>query len=131
MKKNNEQRKEKRLSYNWPIRFAEDFDETLAQGQMVDVSSSGASFICPADKHCPYPDQYITALFSVPRFGRRNYYDMANYNRIGRVCRVDNVNTHLRRVAMQFSKPLFFKPGEQGISDDESQQRLRTASATM
>ena len=34
-----ERRREKRLRYNWPVWFAEDFNAVLSQGQMVDVSS--------------------------------------------------------------------------------------------
>jgi len=49
-----ERRAEKRLRYNWPIWFAQDFDDILTQGQMVDVSSRGAAFTCYADR-CPWP----------------------------------------------------------------------------
>ncbi len=47
-----ERRREARLQYSWPVWFAEDFDDILTQGQMVDVSSGGAAFTCYADK-CP------------------------------------------------------------------------------
>ena len=46
MEKNNERRMEQRLRYHWPIWFAEDFDEELSQGQMVNISSRAAAFTC-------------------------------------------------------------------------------------
>ena len=126
MKKVEEQRCERRLQYHWPIRFANDFDETLFQGQMVDVSSWGGSFTCHADQGGFDTGQRIRALFSVPRFGTDESFDMASYTRVGRICRVENVDGLLHRVAIQFAEPLFFKPGEQGLSQDEAQRRLKS-----
>ena len=123
--KEQEQRSEQRLCYDWPIRFAEDFDGILSQGNMVDICSRGGAFTCRADRHCPSPGQEVTALFSVPRFGRKGSYDMANYARVGRICRVEEVDESVRRVAMQFIEPLFFKPGEQGISEADVELRLQ------
>jgi len=94
---------------------------------MVDVSSAGAAFTCHADEGCPYPGQHLTARFSVPCFGLDESFDMANFIRSGRICRVDNVNDFLCRVAIQFAEPLPFKPGEQAGSDSDTQQRLKAA----
>ena len=113
MDKNMERRLEQRLRYHWPVWFAEDFNDTLAQGQMVDVSSGGAAFTCHADKNCPHPGQELTARFSVPCFADEDAFDMASFTRLGHVCRVEEVNSFLRRVAVQFSEPLPFQPGEQ------------------
>ena len=126
MDRNNERRSEQRLRYYWPIWFAEDFNEALSQGQMLDISSRGAAFTCHADDTCPYLGQEITARFSVPRFGPDDSFDMANFTRSGHICRVDDVNTFLRRVAVQFVEPLPFKPGEQTDHKTESdtQQEL-------
>ena len=60
-----ERRSEQRLRYYWPIWFAENFDGTLTQGQMVDVSSKGAAFTCYADNDCPYPGQHMMTRFSI------------------------------------------------------------------
>ena len=68
MDTNNERRKEQRLRYHWPVWFAEDFNEALSQGQMVDISSTAAAFTCRTDEHYPYVGQHLTARFSVPRF---------------------------------------------------------------
>jgi hypothetical protein len=110
---NCERRTEQRLRYYWPVWFAENPDHALSQGQMVDISSRGAAFTCYADEGCPYPGQYITARFSVPQYGPDDSFDMANFTRSGHVCRVDQVNPFLRRIAVQFAEPLPFKPGEQ------------------
>ena len=124
MEEQNERRTEQRLRYYWPIWFAEDPNEMLAQGQMVDVSSRGAAFTCYADNVCPYPGQHITARFSVPRYGPEDSFDMANFTRSAHVCRVDNINSFLRRIAVQFAEPLPFKPGEQPDSELDAQQQL-------
>ena len=90
---------------------------------MLDISSRGAAFTCPADDTCPYLGQEITARFSVPRFGPNDSFDMANFTRSAHVCRVDNVNSFLRRIAVQFAEPLPFKPGEQNTCEAEIQTK--------
>ncbi len=125
MEENNDRRKEARLRYQWPVWFAEDFNAMLAQGQMVDISSEGAAFMCPAEERCPYLGQEVTARFSVPRFGADDSFDMASFTRLGRTCRVDDIDSFLRRVAIQFAEPLPFKPGEQADSQSDTQQRLK------
>jgi hypothetical protein len=124
MDENSDRRTEQRLRYYWPIWFAENVDHALSQGQMVDVSSKGAAFTCYAQDDCPYPGQHITARFSVPRYGSDDSFDMANFTRWGYVCRVDNVNSFIRRVAVQFAEPLPFKPGEQAGSESEAEETL-------
>ena len=126
MKKTKNHRREERLYYDWPVRFAKGFEEELFMGQMVDISSWGGSFTCPGNNSQLKPGENVTTLFSVPRFGRARgrSYDMANYTRIGRICRVEKMDDSLSRIAIQFTKPLFFKPGEQGLSSTDIQQRL-------
>jgi len=113
MNTTSERRTEQRLSYQWPIWFAQDLNGDLSQGQMVDLSSRGAAFTCYADDRCPYPGQHLTARFSIPQYGRDDSFDLMDFIRAGRVCRVDGVNNSLRRVAIQFSEPLPLRPGEQ------------------
>jgi hypothetical protein len=115
-----ERRAEKRLRYYWPIWFAESFDDALSQGQMVDLSSRGAAFTCYADDGCPSPGQHITARFSVPCYGPDGSFDMANFTRSGHICRVDDINRFLRRIAVQFAEALPFKPGEQDSRQAET-----------
>ena len=117
----NERRTEQRLRYYWPIWFSENFDDALSQGQMLDVSSKGAAFTCYADNDCPYPGQHITARFSVPHYGPDDSFDMANFTRSAHVCRVQDVNSFLRRIAVQFAEPLPFKPGEQNAAESYAQ----------
>lgn len=106
-----ERRRERRLRYSWPIWFAEDFDDILTQGQMVDVSSGGAAFTCYADR-CPANGDQITARFSVPKYANTESFDLSNFIREGRICRIDELGPYVRRVAVQFAEPLPFKPGE-------------------
>ncbi len=127
MNRDDERRRENRLRYYWPIWFAENIDHQLSQGQMVDISSQGAAFTCYAEQDCPHPGQHITARFSVPRYGENDAFDMANFTRSGHVCRVENVNSFLRRVAVQFAEPLPFKPGEQAEDNADSEQVLEPA----
>ncbi|MBW8040192.1 MAG: hypothetical protein FVQ85_09360 [Planctomycetes bacterium] len=124
-----ERRTEQRLRYYWPIWFAEDFNEVLSQGQMIDISSSGAAFTCHADNSCPYIGQHITARFSVPHFGPDDSFDMANFTRSGHISRIDEVSSFLRRVVIQFAEPLPFRPGEQadGESESDAERTLETA----
>lgn len=126
MDKTKNHRREQRLYYDWPVRFAKGFEEELFMGQMVDICSWGSSFTCPINNNQLKPGENVTTLFSVPRFGRGRgqSYDMANYTRIGRICRVEKVDESLNRIAIQFTKPLFFKPGEQGVTDTDIKQRL-------
>jgi hypothetical protein len=39
--------------------------------------------------------------------------------------RVDNINSFLRRIVVQFAEPLPFKPGEQADSDADAEQMLK------
>ncbi len=116
--------REHRLYYDWPICFAEDFEKTLFQGRMLNVSSMGAAFICNADSR-PYPGQHVTTRFRVPRFGSAYPFNIVLFTNVSRICRVDDIDNLLRRVAIKFVRPLFFKPGEQDISKSDVQQRLK------
>lgn len=121
-----ERRREKRLRYNWPVWFAEDFNQLLTQGQMVDLNSTGAAFTCYTDQ-CPQPGQQITARFSVPHYGPDNSFDMSNFIRPGCICRVEELNPFLRRVAFQFAEELPFKPGEQSNIPAAAQDKVENS----
>ena len=112
-----ENRSESRLRYSWPIWFAENYDDILSQGQMVDISSGGAAFTCYAD-NCPYVGQEITTRFSVPSHGTDDPFALENFVRSGNICRIDEISPYVRRVAVQFAEPLPFKPGE--ISEEDT-----------
>lgn len=127
MKEYDDRRTEQRLRYYWPIWFAEDVNTTLSQGQMVDISSHAAAFTCYASNGCPNYGQHLTARFSVPRYGEEGSFDMANFTRSGYVYRIDNVNSFLRRIVVQFAEPLPFRPGEQETNESETQQILESA----
>jgi hypothetical protein len=111
MAETEERRREKRLQYNWPVWFAANFDGELSQGQMMDISSGGAAFTCYSDK-CPHGEQKITTRFSVPLYDEENSFDLENFIRDGRICRIDEISPYIRKVAIQFAEPLPFKPAE-------------------
>jgi hypothetical protein len=108
------------------MQYAKSVKEPLLQGRMVDLSSQGAAFLCIAGNNCPKEDELLKTCFSVPRFDSDKTFDSTSYRRIGRVCRVDNVNNGLRRIALQFAKPLPFRPGEQNISRHDRIYNLAT-----
>ena len=124
MEKAGEQRAEKRLRYRWHARFALSPKQKPLSGQMVNVSSKGMALLYHNDKNCPGPNQLITTNFGVPHFDSGGSFDTVFFNRIGRVCRIDNLTSKVNRIAIQFAEPLFFKPGEQDISDSDAKQRL-------
>jgi hypothetical protein len=124
MEKAKEQRAEKRLRYRWHARFALKPKQKPLSGQMVDVSSKGMALLYHNDENCPHPNQSITTNFGVPYFDSGDSFDTVFFNRTGRVCRIDNLTSKVNRIAIQFAEPLFFKPGEQNISDSDAKRRL-------
>ena len=125
------QRQEQRLCYRWPVRFASDVKEKPFPGQIVDVSSWNLAFLCHADKNCPSLEQLITLDFGVPYFGSTDSFDTVFFNRVGRVCRIDELSNLVNRVVIQFARPLFFKPGEQSISESDAMQRLEAKAQSL
>jgi hypothetical protein len=101
------------MPYNWPIWLKDDIGQELVQGEMVDISSKAAAFTCHAYESYASEGQELTAYFSVPICGPGNSFAVRNFTRSGCTCRVEPINDELRRVAVQFAKPLSFKPGEQ------------------
>ena len=106
------------------MRFTRGSDEAFFPGRMIDLSSQGAAFFCRSDESCPARDQRIDTHLSVPRFGAGKSFERNNYVRSSRVWRVDELNESVRAIAVRFSEPLPFKPGEQGISESEAEERL-------
>lgn len=107
MQKIKERRKEKRLHFELPVRFAEKTDGPFHQGLMVDISSIGMAFICEADKTCPSLNQVLTMQFSIPRFGTGSS-DMQQITRTGCVFRIDELIGGRHRIAIKFDNPPFW-----------------------
>jgi len=124
---NTERRTEERLRYYWPVWFAEDFENDLSQGQMVDVTSGGAAFTCYNDQPRPEQGQKLTTRFSVPRFGQDESFEMTDFFRTGTVCRVEDVNDYLHKIAIQFHNPLPFRPGEQNHRKSKTVDKLKAS----
>ena len=122
--KTNEKRAEQRLRYRWPVRFAMRVRQKPLSGQIVDVTSRGLAFLYHPGENCPHPDQFVKTSFGVPHFNSHGSFDTVFFNRVGRVCRVDSLSGKVNRVAIQFAEPLFFRPGEQDITESDAQQRL-------
>ncbi len=107
-----ERRRLQRLHFNWPVWFAEDFNDVLFQGQMSDVSKGGMSFTYNKDHKRLWAGQQVMIRFSVPRFGPANDFGMANFTRTAFIRDVGSVNARLNRAAVQFAQPLPFDPNE-------------------
>jgi hypothetical protein len=106
-----EQRAEKRLRYRWHARFALIPKQKPLSGQMVDVSSKGMALLYHNDESCPGQDQLISTNFGVPYFDAGDSFDTVFFNRIGRVCRIDNLTNKVNRIAIQFAEPLLPNKG--------------------
>ncbi|MBN2138021.1 MAG: PilZ domain-containing protein [Sedimentisphaerales bacterium] len=126
--KADERRSDQRLRYRWFMEYSRSVKEPLSQGRMVDISSTGAAFICPSREDGLCFGKLVTTRFSVPRFDSDISFDIQSFDRIGRICRVDSIGD-LRRIAIQFARSLPLKPGEQPISEYDRTYRLSTGSS--
>ena len=112
MDQHSERRQEKRLAYRWPVWFSEDFAETMSQSLMVYISSGGIAFECRADDTCPHENQHLTVRFSIPRFEGDDPTATVSITRTGQVCRLEETESGIRRIAIQFDTPLALRPSE-------------------
>ncbi len=112
MDDHNERRQEKRLGYQWPVWFSEDFTETLNQGLMIDVSSGGIGFSCDLNANCPREGQHLTVRFSIPRFEGDDPTATVSITRTGQVRRIEKTEAGLCRVGIEFDTPLGLRPAE-------------------
>jgi hypothetical protein len=123
---NHERRRERRLRYQWPVWFAEDVNEVLSQGQMVDITSESAAFTCHSHDTLTFPGQKVTLRLSIPKFSDNDAFELACYVRKGNVYRIEEIDNYTRRIVTQFAEPLPYKPGEQ-IKNDIEENHLATA----
>jgi hypothetical protein len=56
-------------------------------------------------------------------------FDISDFVRSGQVCRVEQLHSGLRRVAIKFFDPLPFKPGELADSQSNEEEVLEPALA--
>ncbi len=108
-----ERRREERLKLAGNIWFTPKEKDITLQGQLVDISSRGLAFSCYNTKNCTGPGRQITARFSVPWFSPQGTVQSRKFTRIATICRIGGGNSRLKRVAVQFTEPLPFKPAEQ------------------
>ncbi|UCC96850.1 MAG: PilZ domain-containing protein [Phycisphaerales bacterium] len=104
------ERREKRLRYQWTVLFTAGSNNTVSEGLMVDVSSGGLAFRCPVGENCPEVGQQVVTHFSIPEDQLYDPSSMNSFTRAGRALRVDAINPFLRQVAIEFDEPLPLKP---------------------
>lgn len=121
-----ERRTELRLHHRSPVRFAGNNEKEFAHGKMRDVCSGGMSFSCRAASNYLQQGQVLTTHFDVPHFNADKSFDKMEFTRIGHIRRVDKVDPALFCVALQFAKPLPFKPAEDYFSEPDTQQNRET-----
>lgn len=107
MKETSNRRRAPRLRCRVTVRYADNTKEnkTTCESQMLDVSSGGLAFRCHADENCPHEGQQLVMQFSIPN-SEVHDSSMMEFNRTGRVLRVQEVNSTLRNVAVRFDEPL-------------------------
>lgn len=108
-----ERRREHRLKLSGNIWFNPEGDNKTLQGQLVDISSAGLAFTCYNKKGAPDCGQQITTRFAVPWFTPDGAVQERKFTRMAKICRVVNANSYLKRIAVQFTEPLPFRPAEQ------------------
>ena len=124
-----DRRREQRLPLRRSILFGNDRKQTLSQGRMIDIASGGIAFtFCANDTDLAHGEN-ITARFSAPYFGPDDSVVMHKFTRSGRICRVSEVNSFLKRAAVQFAQPLPFKPAEQNHNEIPVEDGTKTLSA--
>lgn len=115
------ERREKRLRYQWTVLFTAGSNKTVSEGLMVDVSSGGLAFRCPVGESCPQVGQKVITHFSIPADKLYDPSSMNSFTREGRALRVDELNPFLRHVAIEFDEPLPLKPAAQlELSESQS-----------
>ena len=121
MKRVKNERRERRLRYQWTVLFSVDSSQPVSEGQMVDVASSGLAFRCDAGDHCPRAGQKILTHFSIPGSEVYDASSMMSSTRTGHVLRVETINPFLRHIGVQFDEPLSVKPSKEAKSESKSQ----------
>ena len=124
-----QRRKESRLQYRSGIWFNPADTNKSWQGQMLDVSSGGMAFTCYNKRSCPDVGQLITTHFTIPWFTPDGNIQNRQFTRKAKICRVNNENSLLKRIAVQFADPLPFKPAEQKLPNDADVTILDTVQA--
>ena len=124
----NEQRKEKRMSCNWPIWFYDDSDTRIIQGQLVDISSKAATFTYYTYEKLLFPNQRIIAHFSAPVYGLSDSFAIRDFIRSGHILNIYQISDLLYRITTEFEEVLSFKPGEQFSEEDEFLSLLNSLS---
>jgi hypothetical protein len=113
MDRNDEQRREERLSYRWPVWFSEDLTKAVFLGLMEDVSSGGIAFMYTAGHDRFQEGQRLTVRFSLPRFDDQDPQATIGVTRAGMIRWATSEGGGTRRLGVQFDVPLSLKPAEE------------------
>jgi len=113
-----QRRREQRLQYRSGIWFSPANGSKTWQGQMLDISSGGMAFTCYNRRSCPDVGQSITTQFTLPWFTPDGNIQNRKFTRTAKICRINNENSFLKRIAVQFAESLPFKPAEQKLPND-------------
>lgn len=117
MSRSTNRRRASRMRYRVTVRYADNSEDRKTtsdatsqwsdgfEGQMLDLSSGGLAFRCNADANCPYEGQSLFVHFAIPN-SEIHDASVMEFNRTGRVLRVQEVNSDYRNIAVRFDKPL-------------------------
>ena len=117
MSRSTNRRRAPRMRYRVTVRYADNSESRKTtpdatscwpggfEGQMLDVSSGGLAFRCNADTNCPYEGQPLIVHFAIPN-SEIHDASVMEFNRAGRVLRVQEVNSDYRNIALRFDEPL-------------------------
>lgn len=122
-----QRRAEQRLYYRRPILYTADTNQLPLKAVMFDISSGGISFTCCIDENSLLQGQDISTNFSVPCFNSDDSLAIVDFDRIGRIHRINKKDNTLHQIAVQFANPLPFKPGEQGIKQFAAKHTFDTS----
>jgi len=100
-----ERRKHKRFPHGGVVWFGESA-VTLTSGTVADVARFGLAFTCAAEEQRPQTGQRLFIQFALYPDASHRFHDEPGTNRIGRVCRVEELPDESYRVAVNLDQPL-------------------------
>jgi hypothetical protein len=101
----NERRKHQRFPHGGVVWFGESA-VTLASGTVADVARFGVAFTCAAENQRPQTGQRLFIKFALRQDAPQESHDGPVTNRIGRVCRVEELPDESCRIAVNLDLPL-------------------------
>ena len=100
-----ERRKHKRFPHGGVVWFGESA-ATLTSGTVADVARFGVAFTCAAEEQRPQTGQRLFIQFVLSLDTTHESHGKPATNRIGRVCRVEELPDESYRIAVNLDRPL-------------------------